>query len=110
MKALAAASFLALPVLLRGSASAQVPVALETRLAPAIAAARDTRDRLDAVAAAMEQLGVDRPFAERAAAAHERVPCAVGECTPAQLRAKLEIMGPGRKLRLEPALSPRVLL
>ena len=51
MKTLAAAAFLALPVLLCGSASTQAPVALETRLAPAIAAARDTRDRLDAVAA-----------------------------------------------------------
>jgi hypothetical protein len=47
------------------------------------------------VKAAMEQLGVDRSFAEKIAQAHDEVPCAVGDCTPAQLRAKLEIMGPG---------------
>jgi hypothetical protein len=47
------------------------------------------------VAAAMKQLGVSRAFAEKVADAHEQVPCAVGKCTPEELRRKLEIMGPG---------------
>lgn len=54
-------------------------------------------NRAARVKAAMEQLGVDRPFAEKVFAAHRRVPCEVGACTPAQLRAKLEIMGAGPK-------------
>jgi hypothetical protein len=47
------------------------------------------------VEAAMKQLGAERGFAEKVADAHEKVPCAVGDCTPAELRAKLEIMGRG---------------
>ncbi|MDE2142761.1 MAG: hypothetical protein KGJ84_10150 [Elusimicrobia bacterium] len=45
---------------------------------------------------AMKQLGVDRGFAEKIAKAHDEVPCPVGGCTPAQLRAKMKIMGPGQ--------------
>ncbi|NNN06955.1 MAG: hypothetical protein HKL90_13745 [Elusimicrobia bacterium] len=45
------------------------------------------------IAAAMKQLRVDRPFAEKIADAHDKVPCTVGRCTAAQLRAKVAIMG-----------------
>ncbi|MFI5363290.1 MAG: hypothetical protein ACHQ49_15090, partial [Elusimicrobiota bacterium] len=45
----------------------------------------------------MKQLGVDREFAGKVADAHESVPCAVGDCTKAQLRAKMDIMGEGPK-------------
>lgn len=45
------------------------------------------------IEAAMKQLRVDRPFAEKIADAHDKVPCAVGRCTAAQLRAKVAIMG-----------------
>ncbi len=51
-----------------------------------------TRD--DRIKAARSQFGVDEKTAHLIAEAHDRVPCAVGDCTPAQLRQKLEIMKP----------------
>lgn len=54
-------------------------------------------DREVRIGETMKQLDVDRGFAEKVADAHEQVPCPVGTCTPAQLRAKVEIMGRGPK-------------
>ncbi|MDE2143825.1 MAG: hypothetical protein KGJ84_15560 [Elusimicrobia bacterium] len=60
------------------------------------AAIKDPQVRIEE---AMRQLKVDRAFAEKVAKAHDDVPCPVGGCTPAQLRAKLKIMGPGPESR-----------
>lgn len=45
------------------------------------------------IKAAMEQLGVDRKFAEKVANAHEWVPCPIGGCTKLELLDKIRIMG-----------------
>jgi len=72
------------------SVKSRALVSEETMLRNAALPNRELR-----VGAAMAQLGVERPFAEKVADAHERVPCEVGRCTPEELRAKMEIMGPG---------------